>query len=100
MTVVDTNVLALYLRKRLLTLDQACTVQNEAESLMADHEYHMDSVEVLGLAGTSGCAAYDCEFVALARFLGAPLVTMDKAILDSFPDYALSLHSAAQDRPD
>jgi len=36
---------------------------------------------VLSLALASGCSAYDCEFVWLARDLRVPLVTADRQVL-------------------
>jgi predicted nucleic acid-binding protein len=62
----------------------------EAESLMSGGEYALVSAGVLELAISSGCSAYDAEFVALARDLGAPFVTMDKAVLAAFPDTAVA----------
>ncbi|MBN2700606.1 MAG: type II toxin-antitoxin system VapC family toxin [Methylothermaceae bacterium] len=85
------NVLALYLRKKALTFDQAYGIQTEAERLLAEHEFEMGSYEVLRLAETSRCSAYDCEFVALARHLDLPLVTADKMVLKAFPSIAISL---------
>jgi predicted nucleic acid-binding protein len=49
-----------------------------------------DSGEVLRLASASGCTAYDCEFVALALALEAPLVTSDRELLAAFPAVARS----------
>lgn len=49
------------------------------------------SEQVLQLATSSRCSAYDCEFVAAAQQLGVPLVTEDCAILAAFPDLARSL---------
>ena len=85
------NVLALYLRKGLLRLEQALAVQERAENLLRGKEYQVTSAMVLTLAKQSGCSAYDCEFVALARDLDAPLVTADKALLKAFPDQAQPL---------
>lgn len=85
------NVLALYLRKQLLTFNQAYSIQTEAESLLAGREYEPDSLEVLRLAESSGCSAYDCEFVALASRLGIQLVTGDKQVLKAFPQLTVSL---------
>jgi predicted nucleic acid-binding protein len=85
------NVLALYLRQQILTLAEALAIQEEAEALMADHEFTVTSVQVLTLTDSSHCSAYDCEFVALAKQLSVKLVTEDKKILREFPEVALSL---------
>jgi predicted nucleic acid-binding protein len=39
----------------------------------------------------SVCSAYDCEFIALARDLNVPLVTLDKQLLNQFPNDTISL---------
>lgn len=85
------NVLALYLRQQILTLAEALTIQEEAEALMADHEFSVTSVQVLTLTDSSHCLAYDCEFIALAKQLSVKLVTEDKKILREFPEVAQSL---------
>jgi predicted nucleic acid-binding protein len=85
------NILALYVRKSLLALDQALQIQREAESLLAPHEYAVNSLEVLSLANQSTCSAYDCEFVALANSLGVKLVTMDAKLRAAFPKVTASL---------
>ena len=85
------NVLALYLRKKLITLSEALVIQEEAEALMLDREFTVPSVSILSLTNISTCSAYDCEFVALARQLSVKLVTEDKKILAEFPDVAVSL---------
>ncbi len=88
------NVLALYLRKEMLTLEQAYAVQTEAEALLADGQYDVPSLDVLRLAESSACSAYDCEFVALAKRLNVNLVTADKKILKEFPSVAMTLAAA------
>jgi predicted nucleic acid-binding protein len=85
------NVLALYLRKELISLDRACRIQTMAESLLADCEFEVPSFDVLNLVNQSNCSAYDCEFVALARHLGVKLVTADKKVISAFPDTAIAL---------
>lgn len=85
------NVLALYIRRRWLTLEDSQQIMAEALNLMADHEYEVDSSRVLWLVDRSSCSAYDCEFVALAQELGVPLVTMDRQILKDFPAVAIGL---------
>ncbi|HEX2251696.1 MAG TPA: type II toxin-antitoxin system VapC family toxin [Thermoanaerobaculia bacterium] len=85
------NVLAGQVRRGGLGLADARRIAEEAEGLMAGGEYHADSGTVLALAADSGCSAYDCEFVAVARSLGAPLVTVDRQVLVAFPDLAVPL---------
>ena len=86
------NVLAFYMRQKIINLAEALAIQEEAEDLMADREYNVPSVSVLGLVDNSTCSAYDCEFVALAKQLSLKLVTADKKILNDFPDDAISLN--------
>lgn len=85
------NVLALYLRKNLLTFDQALEIQCEAEALLQNNEFIVTSLDVLQLVKKSECSAYDCEFVALAQYMNIQLITMDRKILKFFPDIAKSL---------
>ncbi len=85
------NVLALYIRKGFLSLESALRIMEEATALMRGGEYEVASHQVLALVRESTCSAYDCEFVALARDLGVPLVTVDRRILEQFPDDAISL---------
>jgi predicted nucleic acid-binding protein len=89
------NVLSLYVRRALFSLDRAVMLQEEAEDLLQDREYEVTSADVLSLATDSGCSAYDCEFVALARFLGVPLVTADRRLARAFPQYARMLEAIA-----
>lgn len=85
------NVLALYLRKGLIILEDALSLQLEAEALLRDKEYEVGARDVLTLVDRSPCSAYDCEFVALARSFDIKLVTMDRRVIKAFPDTAVSL---------
>jgi len=85
------NILAGYLRRKTLTFDQACSLQSEAEDLLAGSEFEVDSQTVLELVRDSDCSAYECEFIALAIKLDVPLVTVDKKLLKAFPQRAASL---------
>lgn len=85
------NVLSLYVRKKLIELEEAQRMMEEAIRLMNDREYDVVSYQVLRLAAASTCSAYDCEFVALAEDLNVPLVTVDTQILKQFPAVAVSL---------
>lgn len=85
------NVLALYMRKGIITFEQAIQIQTEAELLMDGNEYELNSIDILKLVKNSSCSAYDCEFVALAQELETTLVTADKKIISEFPDIATSI---------
>jgi predicted nucleic acid-binding protein len=85
------NVLALYIRKQLLSLEQAQQIIEQATLLMRGREYQVASFQVLELVASSTRSAYDCEFVALAKDLNTVLVTVDKQILRQFPTVAVSL---------
>jgi predicted nucleic acid-binding protein len=84
------NVLALYLRKEYLTLEDAIGLMDAGDQVMKGGEFEVRSNDVLKLASTSHCSAYDCEFVALAKDLGVPLVTTDQKLLNAFPPIAKS----------
>ena len=85
------NVLAGYLRRKVLTLDQARALQAEAESLMVGGEQDVDSAAVLRLVSETDCSAYDCEFAALAQKLKVKLVTADTKLLKAFPKQTIAL---------
>jgi predicted nucleic acid-binding protein len=87
------NVLAFYLRRRLIGIDEAVETMEQAEQLMSGQEFGVESSRVLRLAATSGCSAYDCEFVALAHDLGVPLVTSDSALIAKFKPTVVSMRA-------
>lgn len=86
------NILTLYLRKKILSYTNLLQICKQAESLMAGMEYSVSSEKILDLTYQSNCSAYDCEFVALAKELNAPLITADKKILADFPEYCVALN--------
>lgn len=79
------------MRKGILDLDDAILAFSVATRMVADNEMKIDERRVLELAESSGCTAYDCEFVSLAERLGVPLVTTDSKILTAFPSIAVSI---------
>ena len=87
------NILATSVRNRWLDAEQAVVALAAAQDLMQGNDFSVPAGEVLQLAIASGCTAYDCEFVVLARDLGVQLVTLDRAVLKAFPDIAVSLDS-------
>ncbi len=85
------NVLALYMRKKLVSLEQAIQIQEAAELLMKESEFDIPSSQLFPFIKTSPCSAYDCEFVALADQLHTRLVTQDKQVIKAFPKIAISI---------
>ncbi len=85
------SVLGQYLRQGFLSFDEVLLVLEQAEKLLIESEYEVPSAHVMQLLQSSQCSAYDCEFVALARYLGVPLVTADKKILREFPAISKSI---------
>ncbi len=84
------NVLALYLRKSIISLKDAKRIMDDAITLVAA-EYQVAPDTILDLVSISVCSACDCEFVALAQELGIHLITLDRQILEQFPETAISL---------
>jgi predicted nucleic acid-binding protein len=84
------NILAGYLRRKSMAAAHAREVMADAERFLAAAEFDVPSSLVFDLVESSACSAYDCEFVALARYLGVRLVTADRDVLRAFPDNAMS----------
>jgi predicted nucleic acid-binding protein len=85
------NILAGYMRRRTISLEQANSLQREAESLLEGAEFEVESSAVLELVRDSDCSVYDCEFIALSMKLDTKLVTVDKKLLRAFPKRAITL---------
>ena len=84
------NILALYIRKNLIDFDTALQMQCQAEKQLSNNEYDVNSTMVLALAQESGCSAYDCEFISMAKSLSSKLITADKKLITSFPGIAMT----------
>ena len=89
------SILRSYMQQGSLALADSIQLMQSAEMLFRGTEYSVDSSQVLALVAASRCSAYDCEFVALARDLGVPLVTSDNQILTEFSPPAVSLETFA-----
>lgn len=83
------NVLAGLVRRSQLDVEGAVAYWLEADTLVATAEEE-NPADILRLAAASGCTAYDCEYVSLARRLNVPLVTADSQVLKAFPGIAVS----------
>ena len=85
------NVLAGYLRKKLLTEAEANAAYLNVQKDLGANEFTVPTERILKLVLASDCTAYDCEYVALAQDLNVLLVTTDKQVLRAFPKNAVSL---------
>ena len=80
------NVFLGSVRRGDIALDDAHFLLHRSNELITVPDKVVNGSAVFSLAIQSGCSAYDCEFVWLARDLGLPLVTVDKKALNAFPD--------------
>ena len=84
------NVLSLYVRKALLTIDHAVELEQRGREVM--HSYvQPDPRRILELSHRTGCSGYDCEFAAVAEERNLPLLTIDQKLLQQFPGLAVSM---------
>ena len=82
------NVVSMYIRYKYFDVSEAQFIVNKAEELMKEGEFQVQSRDVIELAAESGCSAYDCEYVALARDADVKLITTDRELLKAFPGIA------------
>ena len=82
------NVLTLYVRHKSMSPEFALDRMNEAESILSEWEYEVDTEMVLDLTKRHPISAYDAEYVSLAKSIDVPLVTTDKKILREFKTIA------------
>ncbi len=79
------------IREGYIKFEDAVQIVGEAKFFMMTGEYAVGSIDVVRLATSMDCSAYDAEFVVVAQELGIPLVTMDTMILKTFPEIAVRL---------
>ena len=90
------NVLATAIRRKALTIEAAKEIARKAEASFERCAFAVSSDTVLYFVATSGCTAYNCEFVALTDVHPVPLITVDRQILEAFPKVAVSLEKFVQ----
>jgi predicted nucleic acid-binding protein len=85
------SILVGYLRRKSMDLADIVMVMTAMERSLTQSEHHVDSGAIFDAVQRSNCSAYDCEFVALAEALAAPLVTEDRQILAAYPQRAVRM---------
>ncbi len=89
------NVVLGAVRRGAIRRPDAVQMLAQGRDAVAIADVPPEDESVLQLALGSGCSAYDCEFVWLARTLGIPLVTSDRQVLRAFPETAIALKAFA-----
>ncbi len=84
------SVLRKYLLRKDLSVDQCVQIMLVADAMLANSETAVSSADVMALVATTGCSAYDAEYVSLARSFAIPLITADKRLRERFPGIAVS----------
>jgi predicted nucleic acid-binding protein len=77
-----------HVRAGNVAVESAVASVRAAEWVLARREFMVATDRVLSLADRSGCSSYDCEYVALAMELAVPLYTLDRQLLEAFPEVA------------
>ena len=85
------NVMVGLVRGGRMEAPDALAICEDAGSVLGDRVATVPTGAVLEAALAGGFSAYDAEFVVLARRLGVPLVTADRAILEGARDVAVPL---------
>lgn len=79
-----------YMRIGRYSIAEADEFMRLARRLMQAGTGTVGDDHVLRLAVDSGCSTYDCEFVAMAQQMDAPLLTYDRKLLNAFPELAVT----------
>ena len=87
------NITLGFIRSQKIQATDALDLVSRVEMVFGSRTRSVSSVKVMELAITSGCSAYDAEYVALAQMLKVKLVTQDGQLLKAFPGVAISVDS-------
>ena len=82
------------MRQDLLSIDDSVLIYDRANAILEGNEYDVSASAVLKLAKSSGCSAYDCEFIALAQYLEVQFISADSKLCKAFPNCATLLTNA------
>ncbi len=83
------NAVLQHVRHASLPIADAMRMIQDAKTRFENRVDKAVAADVMTLALTTQCSAYDCEYVALAQKLQVPLLTYDKRVLREFPKVAI-----------
>jgi predicted nucleic acid-binding protein len=84
------NILAMQIQHRGMRLEQALLIWDNATALAREREFSSDPSAIFDLVAHYPLAAYDAEYVALAKHLCVPLVTFDRKLMSAAAGTAIS----------
>lgn len=87
------SVLWKYVRFQGMSKNEALAVMEQAIQFFSANEQDLASGVALQEAISSGISVYDAQYVALARQLNIPCVTLDKALQRACPDRVVLIDS-------
>ena len=85
------NVLATYQRRGVLTLAQCRVLLSHAGRFIKVAQCEVEMDTALAVAAEYAITAYDAQYVALAQYLNAPLITEDRKLRKAVPGIAFSI---------
>ncbi len=89
------NVMATYVRQRLLSRDQGLALLEDAQRVFEGRLFEASHLDSLRMAGSLGVSAYDARFLVAAETLGTKLVTEDRRLRRAAAGVTLSLAETA-----
>ncbi|HMP72261.1 MAG TPA: type II toxin-antitoxin system VapC family toxin [Kiritimatiellia bacterium] len=92
------SVLWKYSRLQGMPLNHAANLYEQALHLFSENERHLSDDAALREAIASGISIYDAQYVALARQLKVPCVSLDKPLQKACPDQVLSINQYIEAR--
>ncbi|MBK9981336.1 MAG: type II toxin-antitoxin system VapC family toxin [Saprospiraceae bacterium] len=92
------SVLLLHVRKQIIEYEVAVQLMTKIENQFKFHVREIPSNIVLKLGSQTKCSAYDCEYAGLSLMLGCPLITYDKKLLNTFPQFASTAVAFLEDQ--
>jgi predicted nucleic acid-binding protein len=87
------NILVTYLQHSAMKPNDAVSLWNRANELLTECTLPLDPLDAMRLAIAHKIAAYDAEYLALARELGVFCVTADRELVRKAPALAKSMEA-------
>ena len=85
------NALATYQRREVLTLAQCHALLGHADRFIKVAQCEVEMDAALAVAAEYAITGYDAQYVALAQYLNAPLITEDRKLRKAVPGIACSM---------